>query len=117
VLVLGDVGRNFAAGMSGGIAYVVDSAGTLARRVHPGMVTLEPLDRDDGRRVRSLLRRHVAATDSVRAATLLARWRTARRTLVKVMPRDYARVLKARARAAREGRQVRFEELVDGVHG
>src|SRR5439155_24649102 len=68
VVVLGRTGRNFAAGMSGGIAYVLDVDGDFKRRSNLGMVDLEPLDRaEDIELVRDLIRRHIAATGSTYA--------------------------------------------------
>jgi glutamate synthase (NADPH/NADH) large chain len=102
VVILGPVGRNFAAGMSGGIAYVLD---LLQIRVNMEMVDLEPLDlRDDAAFVREVVERHHAETRSAVAARLLADWDPGRFT--KVVPQDYKRVLSAASQAEREGRDV-----------
>ena len=94
VVVLGKTGRNFAAGMSGGISYVLDANASFARRCNPEFVDLEPLDRtDDVELVVELLKRHVAHTGSTLAARLLTDWSATARLFVKVMPRDYKRVL------------------------
>ncbi len=106
VLVIGPTGRNFAAGMSGGVAYVHDPAGALPRRLNHEMVTLEPLDEEDRRLVSSLLERHLAETRSKAAAALLARRTEALSEVVKVMPRDYSRVLEATRRAVADGEVV-----------
>ena len=98
VLVLGRTGRNFAAGMSGGIAYILDLA---PERVNTEMVDLELLAEDDVEFVRDALRRHAEETGSPVAAALLEQWDPARFT--KVMPRDYRRVLQAERRAIEEG--------------
>jgi glutamate synthase (ferredoxin) len=99
VVVLGRTGRNFAAGMSGGIAFVLDAASDFARRCNTSMVDLEPLaEPEDVERVRRLLDRHAAYTGSERAARILAAWPFLQRQFVKVMPRDYKRVLQAQAR-------------------
>jgi glutamate synthase (ferredoxin) len=100
VLVLGKTGRNFAAGMSGGIAYVLDIEGDFARRCNQEMVELEALvDLDDIGMVWQMLQRHAAYTRSDRALRFLAAWPFVHRRFVKVMPRDYKRVLLAEARA------------------
>jgi glutamate synthase domain-containing protein 3 len=93
VVVLGPTGRNFAAGMSGGIAYVLDVDGRFAGRVNGALVDLEELETDDENLVRDLLRRHAWHTGSEVATRALAEWAETRRRLVKVMPRDYKRAL------------------------
>jgi glutamate synthase (ferredoxin) len=118
VVVLGRTGRNFAAGMSGGVAYVLDVTGDFARRCNRGMVELLPLDQaDDISLVRDLIQRHVEATSSTYAAKILAEWITAQPKFVKVMPKDYKRVLLAEARAKAEGREPTFAELVGATSG
>jgi glutamate synthase (ferredoxin) len=119
VVVLGRTGRNFAAGMSGGIAYVFDAAGTFARRCNHDLVQLEPLDAvDDLDLVRRLIQQHVEHTGSELGARMLVDWDEKSRQFVKVMPRDYKRVLDAQARAAADGREASFKELVGvGVGG
>ena len=112
VVILGRTGRNFAAGMSGGIAYVLDRAAEFPRRCNPGMVDLEPLDEDDAALVRRLLARHAQLTGSDVAERVLDAWPTARGQFVKVMPRDYKRVLAAEARARAESREPEFAELI-----
>ncbi len=112
VVILGRTGRNFAAGMSGGIAYVLDPSGTFARRCNPGMVDLETLDDEDDELVRRLIRRHVDHTASANGQGVLDGWSTARSAFVKVMPRDYKRVLMAEAKARAESREPGFAELV-----
>ena len=112
VVVIGSTGRNFAAGMSGGIAYVLNDDGSFERRCNPGMVDLEPLADDDAELVEHLLTRHVELTGSTVAGGLLAAWDAARRRFVRVMPRDYKRVLQAEARARAEARQPQFAELI-----
>ncbi|WP_433324884.1 glutamate synthase large subunit [Spirillospora sp. CA-294931] len=102
-LILGRTGRNLAAGMSGGIAYVLD---LVTERVNPEMVDLEPLDAGDRDFVRTLVERHHAETGSTVAARLLAGWDAAAHRFTKIMPRDYRRVLQAKAQAEAEGRDV-----------
>jgi glutamate synthase (NADPH) large chain len=118
VVVLGRAGRNFAAGMSGGVAYVLDVDGDFERRCNRGMVDLEPLDQaDDITLVRDLIRRHIEATGSSYAAQLLARWFDLRPRFVRIVPKDFKRVLEAEARARAEGRQPTFAELVGQTSG
>ncbi len=118
VVVIGRTGRNFAAGMSGGVAYVLDVDGDFARRCNRGLVDLEPLDQaEDIALVRDLLQRHVEYTRSSLAARLLRDWLAVRPRFVKVMPRDYRRVLEAEARARAEGREPTFAELVGAGRG
>jgi len=107
VVVIGGSGRNFAAGMSGGIAYVLDEAGDFKRRCNPGMVDLEPLvDVEDVELVKDLLSRHIRYTQSPVAARLLVNWATTQGMFVKVMPRDYKRVLQAIKKAEESGMSV-----------
>jgi glutamate synthase (ferredoxin) len=113
VVVLGRTGRNFAAGMSGGVAYVLDRDGDFERRCNLGMVDLEPLDQaEDVQLVRNLIGRHVGATGSGYARRLLTSWADVQPRFVKVTPKDYKRVLRAEARARAEGREPTFAELV-----
>jgi glutamate synthase (NADPH/NADH) large chain len=116
VLVLGPTGRNVAAGMSGGVAYVHDPDGLLARRVNGALVELEQLEADDEALVCSLLERHVACTGSTVAARLLARGADALAEMVKVMPRDYKRVLAATKLAEEQGLPVE-EAIMAAAHG
>jgi glutamate synthase (NADPH) large chain len=129
VVVLGGTGRNFAGGMSGGIAYVFDPQGDFATRCNPAMVTLEPvlahheqaerIDRDiwhslgendhgatggkpssDEHLLRDLIERHFRYTGSFRAKEILADWDKMRGRFVKVFPNEYRRALKQMAQAA-----------------
>ncbi|PYS00160.1 MAG: glutamate synthase large subunit, partial [Acidobacteria bacterium] len=94
VVVLGRTGRNFAAGMSGGVAYVIDEEGDFPQRCNLQMVDLETLeDPDEENFVRRIIARHADLTKSKRAEAILAHWETYREKLVKVMPLDYRRVL------------------------
>jgi glutamate synthase (ferredoxin) len=113
VVVLGRTGRNFAAGMSGGMAYVFDTTGSFPMRCNPNLVDLEPLaDLEDLELVKSLVTRHLHHTSSQFAARILDDWSNAMQLFVKVMPRDYKRVLTAQKQAAAEGRTPDFAELV-----
>ena len=99
VVILGPTGRNFAAGMSGGIAYVLaPDREVFAMNCNQDMVDLEPLESmDDVSELQQLLREHHQLTGSTVAADLIANWELALTTFVKVMPRDYKRVLSQRA--------------------
>ena len=117
VVVIGSTGRNFAAGMSGGIAYVLDEAGEFKRRCNLGMVDLEPLIVDeDIEEVKGLLRRHVRHTGSAVAERILRNWEAMESKFVKVTPRDYKRAINAMKRAQEEG--IPWEQAVMvGAHG
>jgi glutamate synthase domain-containing protein 3 len=98
VVVLGSTGRNFAAGMSGGIAYVYDADRRFRSRCNPELVDLEGLNPDeDDDEVRALISEHAQRTGSLPARNILASWAQRRERFVKVMPRDYRRVLAERA--------------------
>ena len=103
VVVIGKTGRNFAAGMSGGIAYVLDEDGSFKNRCNHETVALEPLERGDLQEVEEMLKRHAVYTRSARAWQLLALWQETARKFVKVMPRDYRRVLEALQAAEAKG--------------
>ncbi len=108
VVVLGNTGRNFAAGMSGGVAYVLDVDGTFASRCNQSMVALEPigkigeagnldtrhLGRIDEELLKSLIERHAVHTGSKVAQAILGDWSAYRDKFVKVMPHEYRRALK-----------------------
>ena len=118
IVVIGRTGRNFAAGMSGGVAYVLDADSRFASRCNQQMVDLEPLEsEEDVEFVRMMLRRHVRYTNSGRAVSLLADWLDEQSRFVKVIPRDYKRVLLAEARARSENREPVFAELVGAANG
>jgi glutamate synthase (NADPH/NADH) large chain len=104
VVVLGGTGRNFGAGMSGGIAFVFDPDGTFPSRVNPEMVDLEALDGEDVEWLRDRVVRHLAETGSKVAARVLDDWDSAVGSFVKIMPRDYKRALSAERLALAEGR-------------
>jgi glutamate synthase (NADPH/NADH) large chain len=121
-LVIGETGRNFAAGMSGGVAYVFDEAGDFAKRCNMAMVDLQPIpaeeatleklhhsagdlhnhglvdvtsnmDRNDAERILALLARHHKYTGSARARLIIDNWAELQSKFVKVMPVEYARAL------------------------
>ncbi|MEL6354193.1 MAG: glutamate synthase large subunit [Cyanobacteria bacterium J06627_28] len=93
-VILGPTGRNFAAGMSGGVAYVLDEAGDFASRCNTEMVGLERIETEvEGKVLKSMIQRHVDYTGSPKATSLLESWDSVVPKFVKVMPRDYKRVL------------------------
>ncbi|MFN6307965.1 MAG: glutamate synthase large subunit [Microcystis sp.] len=93
VVVLGPTGRNFAAGMSGGVAYVLDESGDFATRCNTQMVALEALEGEEIDDLRELIQRHADYTHSQKAALVLANWSEMLPKFVKVMPKDYKRML------------------------
>ena len=113
VVVLGSIGRNFAAGMSGGLAYVLDLP---TQRVNPEMVDLDPLTDEDRAFLADAVARHHAETGSAVAYALLADWDAAVDRFGKVMPKDFKRVLAAQAAAQRDGRDV-DEAIMEAAHG
>ena len=103
VVVLGPTGRNFAAGMSGGVAYVLDETGDFHQRCNQQMVSLEKLaDAAEIDEVRRMIERHVRHTRSERAKNILDSWAQVVSKFVRVMPNDYKRMLEEieKARAA-----------------
>ena len=110
VVILGETGRNFAAGMSGGIAYILDEAGNFDTLCNQGMVELEPIDpnepddgtadvasdpmRFDARRLKGLIENHLRYTGSSRAKHILDNWDAYLPKFVKIMPVDYRRALR-----------------------
>ncbi|HWQ91790.1 MAG TPA: glutamate synthase-related protein, partial [Clostridia bacterium] len=104
VVVLGTTGRNFAAGMSGGVAYVLNVAGDFARRCNLEMVSLERMvDPAEIEELKGLISRHEEYTGSRRAAVILASWADYQPKFVKVLPKDYARVVAALERVRNSG--------------
>jgi glutamate synthase (ferredoxin) len=104
VVVLGPTGRNFAAGMSGGIAYVLDETDDFDRLCNKEMVHLERLDdAEEIEEIRELIRKHADYTRSSRARKILAIWDEVVPKFVKVMPRDYKRMLQAMKRVQEAG--------------
>ncbi|MDE2894037.1 MAG: glutamate synthase subunit alpha, partial [Chloroflexota bacterium] len=98
VVVLGPVGRNFAAGMSGGLAYVWDADGSLESKVNPAMVELESItDHNEETMLEEMIETHAERTGSPLAQEVLDNWDVVARQMVKIIPRDYKRVLRERA--------------------
>jgi glutamate synthase (ferredoxin) len=117
VVVIGETGRNFAAGMSGGLAYVLDEAGDFKGRCNLGMVDLEPVvDTEDVGTIKDLLARHIRYTQSPVAARLLVDWERAQEKFVKVIPKDFKRVLAAIKKAQETGISV-DDAIMASAHG
>jgi glutamate synthase (ferredoxin) len=104
VVVLGRAGRNFGAGMSGGIGYVLDEAGDFPKRVNPQMVGVEKVeDPKEIAALRAMIRKHLDYTGSEKAKAVLADWDKSVAKFVKVMPKDYKRMLACIERAQAQG--------------
>jgi glutamate synthase (NADPH/NADH) large chain len=116
VVVLGKTGRNFAAGMSGGYAFVLDLNDV---RVNHELVDLTPVEGEAGEELKELVRRHGEETGSVVAEELLADWEAALPRFTQVMPRDFKRVLDAREEALREGlsEEQAAARIMEVLHG
>jgi glutamate synthase (NADPH/NADH) large chain len=102
-VVLGPTGRNFAAGMSGGLAFVWDPDRTLYRRMNHDMVDIDPLDDEDVEWLRDIVTRHLEETGSEVAERILSRWWTNVERFTKIFPKDYKRVLEAQRDAIERG--------------
>jgi glutamate synthase (NADPH/NADH) large chain len=116
VVVLGPTGRNFGAGMSGGIAYVYDPRGVLAGIYNHDMVDLEPLSTEDRVWLKDRITMHRTETGSEVASRILGDWISASEQFLTVMPRDYRRVLEATELAVAEGRSVE-DAVMEASHG
>jgi glutamate synthase domain-containing protein 3 len=104
VVVLGPAGRNFGAGMSGGIAYVLDEAGDFSTRVNKQMVDIESLtEADEVKKVRTMIERHGELTGSARAQYVLEHWDTLVARFVRIIPRDFKRAVESLKRAHEQG--------------
>jgi glutamate synthase (NADPH/NADH) large chain len=116
VVVLGPTGRNFAAGMSGGVAYVLD---LVEGRVNQELVELGPLSEAESEEVRELVHRHAEETGSPLAERLLADWPATLARFTRVMPSDYKRVLEAREEAREEGldEEETAARIMEVLHG
>jgi len=113
VIVLGPTGRNVAAGMSGGVAYLLDLDESV---VNPDMVDVEQIDETDAAFLAGVVRRHLEQTESPVAQALLDDWTASIGRFRKVMPRDYKRVLDVSSTAEREGRDV-DTAIMEAVNG
>jgi glutamate synthase (NADPH/NADH) large chain len=119
VVVLGPTGRNFAAGMSGGIAYVYDPDDRFPALVNYEMVELEPLADDDREWLRTTVERHRELTGSDVADRLLAQWESEVESFRKVMPQDYKRVLAVMSESASSGltEDETLARVMEAAHG
>ncbi|MHB8513300.1 MAG: glutamate synthase large subunit [Actinomycetota bacterium] len=115
-VILGPTGRNFGAGMSGGVAYVYDPDGRFPANLNPEMVDIDPIDDEDERWLHEIVERHYALTQSGAAYLALADWYKATESFVKVMPKDYKRVLEATRVAMARGESV-DEAVMAAAHG
>ncbi|TVR12564.1 MAG: glutamate synthase large subunit [Planctomycetota bacterium] len=116
VVCLGMTGRNFAAGMSGGLAFIYDEDLRFTRRCNMGMVDVEQIAlSEDIKMVKELVERHVALTDSAKGKAVLANWDRSVRQFVKVFPHEYRRVLTERAERERAERESATTEAVAPV--
>jgi glutamate synthase (ferredoxin) len=116
VVVIGATGRNFAAGMSGGIAYVLDVNDDFKIRCNLGMVDQDPMEKEDIETVKAMLLKHLQYTQSSVAKRILESWQEQQKKFVKVMPKDYKRVLAA-IRKARETGIPEDEAVMEAAHG
>jgi len=108
VVILEDIGKNFAAGMSGGIAYIYDKEDKLSHRINTEMVDLDRIETEaDSNEVKKMIENYIKYTDSKEADAILSDWKNAKEKFIKVMPRDYKRVLQSRE--AVEERELEFE--------
>jgi glutamate synthase (ferredoxin) len=103
VAVIGRTGRNFAAGMSGGVAYILDETGDFPTRCNQQMVGLEKPEAEEIEELRLMIKRHADYTRSQKAFKVLALWEEMAPKFVKVMPKDYKRVLQALKKAREDG--------------
>jgi glutamate synthase (NADPH/NADH) large chain len=115
-VILGPTGRNFGAGMSGGIAFVFDPDVTFVNRLNREMVDLEPFDEEDIEWLRATITKHLETTGSAVARPILDYWHDEVRRFRKVMPKDYRRVLDAAREAEAEGRDP-DEAVMAVAHG
>ncbi|MGZ7023390.1 MAG: GltB/FmdC/FwdC-like GXGXG domain-containing protein, partial [Ilumatobacteraceae bacterium] len=119
VVVLGPTGRNFGAGMSGGIAYVYDPHDVFAARLNREMVQLQQLDDSDIEFVHKTVQAHLVHTDSPVAAAILAGWEHESVNFKKVMPIDYSRVLAVMKQAGADGldEQQTSDRIMEAARG
>jgi glutamate synthase (NADPH/NADH) large chain len=108
-VILGPVGRNFAAGMSGGVAYVFDPDEKLPEYINPGMVEILELDVEDEERLLEMVRMHMQTTGSAVARDIITDWSRSRRQFVRVISPTYRRILELR-----KDRDRLSEEVVRG---
>ncbi|HIC79186.1 MAG TPA: hypothetical protein EYP02_08370, partial [Sulfurovum sp.] len=93
----GEIGKNFGAGMSGGIAYIYDEHDTLSKRINDGMVDLDRIETNaDSDEVKAMIENYIKYTGSKEAGNILTNWEDSKKRFIKVMPRDYKRVLQSK---------------------
>ena len=107
VVVLGKTGRNFAAGMSGGMAFVYDEFGMFASRCNQELVELEAPSEEDQQLLYRMINKHYHTTDSPVAKTMIRDWEQVQHHFIKVMPTEYKRVLEAKKLANAEKTKVK----------
>ena len=107
VVVIGPTGRNFAAGMSGGVAYILDEAGHfIEKRCNHEMVDFDPFDEGEADALKATIEKHVAETDSAKGKQVLADWEGSLKKFVKIMPKDYKKAIAKMAAEAAEAEAV-----------
>lgn len=117
VVVIGPSGRNFGAGMSGGVAYVLADKEIFKVKCNLGMVDLDAVETDeDVETIKTLLSKHVAATRSTVAKKILGDWENYQSRFIKVMPKDYKRVLAAIEKAKLDGTS-EDDAVMEAAHG
>jgi len=117
VVVLGPTGKNFAAGMSGGFAYVLDESGEFSATLcNRSMVDVDPLEEKDEETVRELVEKHFEYTASPRAQFILDQWPQFVKKFVKVFPHDYKRVLGVASNAVAK-KKISTVDVVEVSHG
>ncbi|MEI8634341.1 hypothetical protein P4S72_24415 [Vibrio sp. PP-XX7] len=109
-IILGLTGRNFAAGMSGGVAYVWDHLGDFETKLNAELVDLDPIGQEDETLIKKMLTKHIQLTGSEVAQTFMDNFETSIQSLLKVMPRDYKAVLQKR-KAEQGTQQVQAEAV------
>jgi glutamate synthase domain-containing protein 2/glutamate synthase domain-containing protein 1/glutamate synthase domain-containing protein 3 len=97
VVILGDIGKNFAAGMSGGVAYIYDAEDNLSQRINQEMVDLDSIE-DEDNEVKEMIENYIKYTGSLEANDILEDWKNSKSKFIKVMPKDYKRVLAEQAK-------------------
>ena len=103
VVILGTTGRNFAAGMSGGVAYIYDEKGDFNTKCNKEMVSIEGIEDEDQNILKDMIQKHLEYTDSAVARKILDNWADSIASFVKVMPNDYKRMLQNIQRVTESG--------------
>jgi len=115
-IILGRTGRNFAAGMSGGIAYVYDADSTFKENWNPELTELEKLEDDEEiAYIKNMVIKHKAKTGSAVADTILGDWDNAVHKFVKVMPTDYKKILGYIAEVSKGGQYEGEDDIMDAA--